>query len=83
VGQSHQPTRARTSRGRSSGVVGGRDQKGRDGSSGIWATEALYKDMVYVPRTRSLLGIDSSTGRSFGEGFLASCWGSAVVATTR
>ena len=56
-------------------------RKADDGLSGIWATVALYKDMVYVPtHPGSLLGIDSATGTLvWKKAFSPHAWGSPVV----
>ena len=56
-------------------------RKADDGLSGVWATAALYKDMVYVPtHPGSLLGINSMTGALvWKKSFSPHAWGSASI----
>lgn len=56
-------------------------KKSSDGLSGVWATVALYKDMVYVPtHPGSLLGIDRATGKIvWQKPFTEHAWSSVVV----
>jgi len=53
----------------------------RGEKGGIWATPALYGDMIYVPtHTGRLLGVDKKTGRIVWEKpFTYHAWGSAAV----
>jgi len=57
------------------------DRRADEGLSGIWATPALYRDMLYVPTHEgSLLGIDRMTGDIlWRKPFTTHAWGSAVV----
>lgn len=52
-----------------------------EGLSGVWATPALYREMLYVPTHEgSLLGIDRETGETvWRRPFTTHTWGSAVV----
>jgi outer membrane protein assembly factor BamB len=56
-------------------------KKASDGLSGVWATVAIYKDMVYVPtHPGSLLGIDRATGKIvWQKPFTDHAWSSVVV----
>ena len=56
-------------------------KKAGDGDSGIWATPALYKDVLYVPtHPGSLLCVDRATGAVvWQKEFTPHAWGSAVV----
>ena len=51
------------------------------GVSGVWATPAIYKDMLYVPtHGGALLGIDRETGEIvWQKEFSEHAWGSPVV----
>lgn len=51
------------------------------GVSGVWATPAIYKDMLYVPtHGGALLGIDRETGEIvWQKPFSEHAWGSPVV----
>jgi hypothetical protein len=56
-------------------------KRASDGLSGVWATPALYKDMLYVPtHPGSLLGIDRMTGEIVWKKPLPEhAWSSPVV----
>jgi len=51
------------------------------GNSGVWATPAIYKDMLYVPtHGGALLGIDRETGEVLWQkAFSEHAWASPVV----